>query len=159
MPRAAPLGSEATSMNDLGIIDHFTNVFAQYIDSGFGLLSGEVAFLTAALIAIDMTLAGVFWAMGGEDVLAKLLRKILYVGAFSYIISNFNVLAEIIFNSFAGLGLTATDSTLTQADLLRPGRLAAVGVDAARPIMAQISDLTGFPDVFTNLDSIVILLL
>src|SRR5689334_7202169 len=98
-------------MNDLGVIDHFTNVFSTYIDSGFGLLSGEVAFLTATLIAIDMTLAGVFWAMGGEDVIAKLLRKILYVGAFSFIITNFNALAEIIFHSFAGLGLVATDST------------------------------------------------
>lgn len=146
-------------MNDLGIIDRFTNVFSAYIDSGFGLLGGEVAFLTAALIAIDMTLAGVFWAMAGEDVVPKLLRKILYVGAFAFILNNFRELADIIFNSFAGLGLVASDSTLTAADLLRPGRLAAVGVDAGRPLMNQISDLIGFPDVFLNLDTVVILFL
>ena len=34
-------------MNDLSVIDHFLNVFSNYIDSGFGLLHGEVAFLTA----------------------------------------------------------------------------------------------------------------
>ena len=33
-------------MNDVSIIDRFLNVFSTYIDSGFGLLHGEVAFLT-----------------------------------------------------------------------------------------------------------------
>jgi type IV secretion system protein TrbL len=56
-----------------------------------------VAFLTGALVAIDMTLAGLFWAMGGEEVIAKLIKKTLYVGAFAYIIGNFNTLAGIIF--------------------------------------------------------------
>jgi type IV secretion system protein TrbL len=48
---------------------------------------------------------------------------------------------------------------MTQAQLLQPGRLAQVGVDAGRPIMAQISDLMGFPEVFVNLDVIVVLFL
>lgn len=32
--------------------------FIRYIDSGFGLLGGDVAFLTTTLIGIDITLAG-----------------------------------------------------------------------------------------------------
>ena len=39
-------------MNDVTIIDRFLSIFAAYIDSGFGLLQGEVAFLTATLIVI-----------------------------------------------------------------------------------------------------------
>ncbi len=150
-------------MNDLSVIDRFLDVFSHYIDSGFGLLHGEVAFLTATLVAIDMTLAGLFWAMGhaggggGEDVIARLVRKVLYVGAFAYIIGNFNRLAGIVFRSFAGLGLMASGSGMTQAQLLQPGRLAQVGVDAAAPIMAQIGGLTGFPAVFANLDVIAVL--
>jgi P-type conjugative transfer protein TrbL len=146
-------------MNDLSVIDHFLDVFSHYIDSGFGLLHGEVAFLTATLVVIDMTLAGLFWAMGGEDVIGRLIKKTLYVGAFAFIIGNFNYLAGILFNSFAGLGLVASGSTLTQAQFLQPGHLAKVGVDAAQPIMAQISDLTGFPEVFANLDVISVLFL
>lgn len=145
-------------MNNLGIIDQFTNVFSQYIDGGFGLLSGEVHFLTATLVAIDITLAGLFWAMGGtEDVIARLIKKTLYVGAFAFIITNFSSLANIILQSFAGLGLTASGSTLTAANLLRPGQLAAVGVTAGRPILTQMSDLVGFPDLFTNFDTIAVL--
>ena len=78
-------------MNNLGVIDQFTNVFSRYIDSGFGLLSGEVHFLTATLVGIDLTLAGLFWAMGGsDDVIARLIKKTLYIGAFVYIITNFS---------------------------------------------------------------------
>ena len=43
---------------DTGVIDRFTEVFTRYIDSGFGLLGGDVAFLASTLIAIDITLAG-----------------------------------------------------------------------------------------------------
>ncbi|WP_368565957.1 P-type conjugative transfer protein TrbL [Pseudoxanthomonas sp. UTMC 1351] len=147
-------------MEDLGVIDRFLNVYARYIDSGFGLLGGEVAFLSATLIVIDVTLAGLFWAMGGnDDVIAKLIKKILYVGAFAFIIGHFNALAGIVFRSFAGLGLLASGSTVSEAELLRPGRLAEVGVDAGRPMLEQIERMSGFPDVFLNLDSITVLFL
>ena len=151
-------------MNDVAVIDRFLDVFSRYIDSGFGLLGGEVRFLTATLVVIDMTLAGLFWAMShasgqGDDVMAKLVKKVLYVGAFAYILGNFNRLAGIVFNSFAGLGLTASGSALSQGQLLQPGRLAQVGIEAGRPIMAQISDMTGFPEVFAHLDTLAVLFL
>ncbi|MDX6959807.1 P-type conjugative transfer protein TrbL [Citrobacter freundii] len=149
-------------MNDVTIIDRFLDTFSRYIDSGFGLLQGEVAFLTATLIVIDMTIAGLYWAMShatgqGEDVIAKLLRKVLYVGAFAYIIGNFNWLSSIVFRSFAGLGITATGSAITMENFLQPGRLAKTGIDAAAPILDQIGDMAGFPEVFVNLDPIVVL--
>ncbi|MBK3752853.1 P-type conjugative transfer protein TrbL [Pseudomonas aeruginosa] len=150
-------------MNDVTVIDRFLDTFSRYIDSGFGLLQGEVAYLTATLIAIDMTIAGLYWSLGhatgqGEDVMAKLIRKVLYVGAFAYIIGNFNWLASIVFRSFAGLGLTATGA-LSMETFLQPGRLAKTGIDAGAPILEQIGELTGFPEVFVNLDPIVILFL
>lgn len=151
-------------MNDVTIIDRFLDTFSRYIDSGFGLLQGEVAFLTATLIVIDMTIAGLYWAMShatgqGEDVIAKLLRKVLYIGAFAYIIGNFNWLASIVFRSFAGLGLTATGSTMTMENFLQPGRLAKTGIDAGAPILDQIGDMAGFPEVFVNIDPIVVMFL
>jgi len=151
-------------MNDVTVIDRFLNTFSTYIDSGFGLLQGEVAFLTATLIVIDMTITGLYWAMShatgqGDDVIAKLLRKVLYVGAFAYIINNFNWLAGIVFRSFTGLGLTATGSTLSMDEFLQPGRLAKTGIDAGMPILEQVSDLSGFPEVFVNVTPIMVMFL
>ena len=146
-------------MNDLSVIDQFMATFIRYIDSGFGLLGGDVGFLTSTLIGIDITLAGLFWAMGGEqDVLGRLLRKILYVGAFAFILNRFSTLADIIFRSFASAGLTAGGGTMSADDLLKPGRLAATGFTAAWPLLDQVSKLVGFTTFFDNFLTIIVLL-
>ncbi len=142
-----------------GVIDRFTEVFTRYIDSGFGLLGGEVAFLASTLIIIDITLAGLFWAWGAdEDVLAHLVKKTLYVGFFAFLIGNFNSLAKIVFNSFSGLGLKAVGSSLSADQLLHPGRLAQVGIDAGKPILDAASQLTGYVSFFVNFIQIFVLL-
>lgn len=146
-------------MGGTGVIDRFLEVFTRYIDSGFGLLGGEVAFIATTLIVIDVTLAALFWSWGSdEDIIARLVKKTLFIGVFAYIISNWNTLARIIFESFAGLGLKATGTGFSAADLLRPGRVAQVGLDAGRPILESISGLMGYIAFFENFVQIVVLL-
>tara|TARA_R110000787_G_scaffold15402_3_gene47499 strand:- start:11957 stop:13276 length:1320 start_codon:yes stop_codon:yes gene_type:complete len=147
-------------VNDLNVIDRFMDAFIRYIDSGFGLLGGDVGFLTSVLIGIDITLAGLFWALGGEDnVLGRFIKKILYVGAFALIINSFPLLTDIIFKSFAGLGLTAGGGSLSADDLLRPGKLAGTGFEAAYPLLEQVSELLGFTTFFDNFLTIAVLLI
>jgi type IV secretion system protein TrbL len=146
-------------MGGTGVIDRFLEVFTSYIDSGFGLLHGEVAFIATTLIVIDVTLAALFWTMGeGDDIVARLIKKTLFVGIFAYIIGNWNGLAKIVFNSFAGLGLKASGTSFTAAELLQPGRVAQVGLDAGRPILDSISGLMGYVSFFENFIQIVVLL-
>lgn len=143
-----------------GVIDNFLAIFTRYIDSGFGLVQGDVHWLAATLITIDITLAGLFWALApDEDVLARLIRKTLFIGLFAFIIGNFNGLARIIYESFAGLGIEAGGGHLTQAQLLQPGRLAQVGIDAGKPILTSISSLVGFVAIFNNAIQIAVLLI
>ena len=78
---------------------------------------------------------------------------------FAYIIGNWNNLARIVFESFAGLGLKASGTGFTAAELLQPGRVAQVGMDAAQPLITAISDLMGFVSFFENFLQIIILLL
>ena len=147
-------------MGGTGVIDNFLGVFTRYIDSGFGLVQGDVRWLAGVLIAIDITLAGLFWALSpDEDVLARLVKKTLYIGVFAFIIGNFNSLAQIIYNSFAGLGIEAGGGTMSQAQLLQPGRLAQVGITAGQPILTSIASLMGFTSFFANFLQIAILLI
>jgi type IV secretion system protein TrbL len=147
-------------MGGTGVIDRFLEVFTSYIDSGFGLLGGEVAFLSSTLVAIDITLDGLFWALASdEDVIARLIRKTLYVGFFAFLIGNFNTLAKVIFNSFAGLGLKAAGSGLSADQFVQPGRVAQVGIDAGKPILRAASELVGFVSFFENFVQIVVLLI
>lgn len=146
-------------MTGTGIIDRFLEVFTSYIDSGFGLLGGEVSFLATTLVAIDVTLAALFWSWGtDDDIIARLVKKTLFVGVFAYLIGNWNSLARIVFESFSGLGLKASGSGLSAADFLRPGRIAQVGIDAGRPILEAISGLMGYVAFFENFVQIAVLL-
>ncbi len=146
-------------MGNTGVIDNFLGVFTSYIDSGFGLLGGEVAFIATTLIVIDVTLAALFWAWGADDdIIARLVKKTLFVGVFAYIISNWNNLARIVFESFAGLGLMASGTGFSVTDLMRPGRVAQTGLDAGRPLLDSISDLMGWIAFFENFIQIACLL-
>ena len=71
-------------MGGTGVIDRFLEVLTRYIDSGFGLLSGEVAFL-ATTLAADRYHAGchILWSWAAdEDIIARLAKKTLFVGVF-----------------------------------------------------------------------------
>ena len=138
-------------MGGTGVIDNFLGVFTSYIDSGFGLLGGEVAFIATTLIVIDVTLAALFWSWGADDdIIARLVKKTLFVGVFAYLIGNWNNLAQIIFDSFAGLGLKGSGTSFSAADLLRPGKDAQTGLDAGRPLLESISDMMGYWSFFEN---------
>src|SRR6476660_6645673 len=146
-------------MGGTGIIDQFLETFTRYIDSGFGLLGGEVGYLATTLAAIDVTLAGLFWSWGAdENILARLVKKTLFVGVFAFLIGNWNSLARAIFESFAGLGLKASGTGLSSADFLKPGKIAQVGLDAGRPILDSISGLMGYVSFFENFIQIAVLL-
>ncbi|MBN8968153.1 MAG: P-type conjugative transfer protein TrbL [Rhizobiales bacterium] len=146
-------------MGGTGVIDQFLEVFTRYIDSGFGLLGGEVAFIATTLIVIDVTLAALFWSWGADDdIMARLVKKTLFVGVFAYIIGNWNNLARIVFESFAGLGLKASGTGFTVDDLMRPGRVAQTGLDAGRPLLDSISNLMGWIAFFENFIQIACLL-
>ncbi|MBA4338943.1 MAG: P-type conjugative transfer protein TrbL [Hyphomonas sp.] len=147
-------------MEEMDVIDRFLETFITYIDSGFGLLAGDVAYLTTTLIAIDITLAGLFWALSeNSDVIAGLIRKVLYVGFFAYIIGNFQLLSAILFESFAALGIKAGSGTLTAEDLLRPGYIAGVGFEAALPLLDEAGSLLGPIAFFHNFVLISVLLI
>lgn len=138
-------------MGGTGVIDNFLGVFTSYIDSGFGLLGGEVAFIATTLIVIDVTLAALFWSWGADDdIIASLVKKTLFAGVFAYLIGNWNSLAQIIFDSFAGLGLKGSGTSFSAADLLRPGKVAQTGLDAGRPLLESISDMMGYWSFFEN---------
>lgn len=146
-------------MDDLNVIDQFTETFVNYIDSGFGFLGPDVAFLTTILIGIDITLAGLFWALADDKaIIPALIKKVLYVGAFAFILNNFALLSEIIFESFAGLGLRATGSPIGADDLMRPGFVAATGYDAASPLLNEVQGLLGPIAFFENFVLIAVLM-
>ena len=147
-------------MAEMDVIDRFLETFIAYIDSGFGLLAGDVAYLTSTLIVIDVTLAGLFWALSqNADVISGLLKKVLYVGFFAFLLGNFSFLSSVIFESFAELGIKGGSGTLAAADLMRPGFIAGVGFEAALPLLQEIGEMLGPIGFFENFVLIAVMLI
>lgn len=146
--------------NDVGVIDNFLNTFTTTIDTGFGLVKGNVLSLAGTLSVLDIALAGLFWAWAAdEDIIQRLVKKTLYIGFFAWVINDFNALSKIVFDSFAALGLKAGGGTLALSDFLRPGRLASTGFDAAQPLLDSVHNLLGPVAFFTNFIQIFVLCL
>jgi type IV secretion system protein TrbL len=114
---------------DPSTINSFLDQFILVIDSGFGLIQGDVAYVLNALIVISVTLAGAQWALAAEAPMAPFFRKVLFVGFFAFLINNWNDLATAINQSGAMLGLRAGGSGLTLPDLHNPGRIAGIGTE------------------------------
>ena len=147
-------------MGGTGVIDGFLGTFTQYIDSGFGLVQGDVRWLAGVLIGIDITLAGLFWALApDEDVLARLIKKTLYIGVFAFIIGNYNNLAQHHLQFFLRprhRGGRRHDERL--AAFCSPASSPRLASMPASPILTSISGMMGFTSVFANLVQIIILL-
>ncbi len=114
---------------DPSTINSFLDQFILVIDSGFGLIEGDVAYVLNALIVISVTLAGAQWALAAEAPMAPFFRKVLFVGFFAFLINNWNDLATAINQSGAMLGLRAGGSDLSLPDLHNPGRIAGIGTE------------------------------
>ncbi|PYD48635.1 P-type conjugative transfer protein TrbL [Novacetimonas pomaceti] len=148
------------AMNNVGVIDTFLNTFTTTIDSGFGLVKGNVISLAGSLSVLDVALAGLFWAWAAdEDIIQRLVKKTLYIGFFAWVINDFDALSKIVFDSFAALGLKVGGGSLALGDFLRPGRLASTGFDAAQPLLDSVHNLLGPVAFFTNFIQIFVLCL
>ncbi|MFT8422930.1 MAG: P-type conjugative transfer protein TrbL [Gluconacetobacter sp.] len=146
--------------NDVGVIDTFLNTFTTTIDTGFGLVKGNVISLAGTLSVLDIALAGLFWAWAAdEDIIQRLVKKTLYIGFFAFVINDFDHLSKVMFDSFSQLGLRAGGGTLALSDFLRPGRLASTGFDAAQPLLDSVHTLLGPVAFFTNFIQIFVLCL
>ncbi|MCH4023204.1 MAG: P-type conjugative transfer protein TrbL [Acetobacter sp.] len=146
--------------NDVGVIDTFLNTFTTTIDTGFGLVKGNVISLAGTLSVLDIALAGLFWAWAAdEDIIQRLVKKTLYIGFFAWVINDFDALSKIVFDSFAALGLKVGGGSLALGDFLRPGRLASTGFDAAQPLLDSVHNLLGPVAFFTNFIQIFVLCL
>src|SRR3546814_759538 len=74
-------------------------------------------------------------------------------------LGNFSSLADIVFRSFSGLGITAGGGGVSADDLLHPGAIAGTGFTAAHPLLDQVAEMSGFPEFFGNFLSIAVLLI
>lgn len=133
-------------------------VFSGTITAGFSSLAGPVNGIFGLMIGLVVALTGLQWAVSSNrDVLAGAFSKILVIGAFAYIINDWQGLSETIFAGFMQIGLTAGGGSISAADFLNPGAVIEAGWEIVKAI-GDAPTVTENPmDVIGNLvDAILI---
>lgn len=146
------MAASSQTANDL------MTVFSDTVTAGFASLTGPVNGIFGLMIALVVALTGIQWAVSANrDALAGAFSKILLIGAFAYIINDWQGLSETIFAGFMRIGLQAGGGGIGAGDFLNPGAIIETGWEIVKAI-GDAPTVTEDPfDVIGNLvDAIII---
>jgi type IV secretion system protein TrbL len=102
--------------------------FSDTISGGFAALAGPVNGAFGLVIALVVALTGIQWALSANrELLAAGFGKVLLVGAFAWLINDWQTLTETVQAGFIELGLAAGGGGLSRADFLNPGAVLETG--------------------------------
>ena len=145
-------------MDEGTTVNQFMNVIIQRLDAGYNLLERDVIWLFSSLVVVQITLSGIYWALGaGQEAIGELLRRILVIGLVLYLIQIFPVFVDTIADTGIELGLKAGGSTITAAQVRDPGTVATLGWTSSLMIWEEIKNLVGPFDTYINIYEILML--
>ena len=133
-------------------------VFSNTVSAGFAALEGPVNGVFGLLIALVVALTGIQWALSPQrEILAAGFGKVLLIGAFAWLINDWQALSETIYAGFIELGLTAGGGSLSREDFLNPGAILAQGWSIVKALGDTPAPVNNPLDVVGNLTDALIL--
>src|SRR5271155_3905276 len=96
---------------DPGILTTLLNAFLSVFSAGPGHLAPAAARLLFLMAGIELTLAGIWWVLKGENVLVGLIQKTLLLCLFSFFVANWTTLINSVLDGFVWAGFTAGGSS------------------------------------------------
>lgn len=139
------------------LINDVANRYIHAINSGFGLIKGDVGFVLNALIVLSVVWSALLWALSDDQAAVQFARKIVYIGIFVWIVQNWQFLTDKLANSFIDLGLKAGGFDTPMYYTSQPGNIAYLGYTTAQPLEDQITRLCGPVNFFKNFAEIIFL--
>lgn len=127
---------------DTSALDIFITRFTAQIDSGFGLISGDVSAVLGTLVVISIVIMAILWAIDEtQNVLAPLVRKVLLVGFFAWLVGNWHGLTTTIVTGLGQLGLKAGGGATIGDFMAAPTRSVNAGFAIFRQLIEYIGEL------------------
>ncbi|MDZ4061951.1 MAG: P-type conjugative transfer protein TrbL, partial [Brevundimonas sp.] len=133
-------------------------VFSDTISAGFDALQGSVNGVFGLLIVLVVALTGIQWALSSNrEVLASGFGKVLLIGAFAWLINDWQRLSETLYAGFLELGLTAGGGALSRQEFLNPGAILAQGWEIVKALGETPAPVDNPLDVVGNMADALIL--
>jgi type IV secretion system protein TrbL len=126
-----------------GILTTLLNAFLSVFSAGPGRLAPAAARILFLMAGIELTLAGIWWVLKGENVLVGLLQKTLLLCLFSFFVANWTTLINTVLDGFVWSGFTAAGSSpAAGATIIKdPSAIITQAFVSTQPIADEISSL------------------
>lgn len=131
---------------DTGILTTLLNAFLAVFSAGPGHLAPAAARLLFLMAGIELTLAGIWWVLKGENVLVGLIQKTLLLCLFSFFVANWTSLINAVLDGFVWAGFTAGGSSpAAGAALIKdPSSIIAQAFVVTQPIENEVNSLSWY---------------
>ncbi len=146
---------------DPAVLDDFLNKFKTQVDAGFGLISGDVSGVLGTLVVISVAVTAVLWAIDeNQNVLAAFVRKILLVGFFAWLVTQWQSLSSTVVNGFAALGLKAGGGGMSVSTFTtEPSQIVMAGIKVIAALFQYIQKIAPGPiEFFAHIDTVLMTL-
>lgn len=136
---------------DANTLTTLLNQFLATFQIGRDAVGVSAFSLLGILAALELTVAAMWWAITGDDALVALMRKILLVGFFVFIVENYDSLLNVVIGGFIHTGeIAGSAGGGNIASVRNPSMIVKAGLEASRPIFEHVrhaSVLTDFADM------------
>lgn len=105
--------------------------------AGFGNIAPDAMSLLGIMAAIEVTIATLFWVVKGEDVFVGIIKKIMIVGFFVYMVQGWSTLIETTIKGFTYAGMKAGGGA-TVVSLADPSAIIKYAFDVTKPLDTAI---------------------
>jgi len=147
---------------DPAVLDDFLNKFKTQVDAGFGLIQGDVTGVLATLVVISVAATAVLWAIDeSQNILPSFVRKILLVGFFAWLLTQWQSLSSTVVNGFAALGLKAGGGGMSVSTFTtEPSQIVMAGIKVIAALFQYIQKIAPGPiEFFAQIDTVLMTLI
>jgi type IV secretion system protein TrbL len=154
---------------DSGILTTLLNSFVGEFSGGYSRIYPDAMHLLSILATLEVAIAAVWWVLSEGDTIVELLKKIIKIGFFIFVVANYQTLIGSVLDGFVFVGLKAGGRSISSATDLAlikdPSAIVRYGLKITEPIFAHTANydvLTAAKNLadllLTNLSALLIIL-
>lgn len=122
-----------------GILTQTLNNFLTAFGAGWSNLQPAITWLTGALLGIEIVMLGLWWALGGGEQIVGVMKKVLYLGVWMWIVQSFPALSNAFVQSLIQAGQIAGGGG--GPSLFDPSNIIDYGILTTAPLVDNINSI------------------
>ena len=138
-------------------LTHLLETFLSAFKLGRVEVGGEAWSLLSILATLEILLASLWWTLRGDNFTAPFLKKVILIGFFIFVVSNWDSLITQVVAGFIHTGETAARAAGgSVVSIENPSAIIDAGFRAALPIFNHIKNFTSISSVLSNVPDILL---